>query len=112
MRKARFQVGDRVLYRRTKFSRQPGVRARNITPMPHGDGYSYNVDKFWVVSAIQPDGRLVVVTRRGKEHVVHPDDPNLRRASWWERLKYQRRFDEVAEAALPHERASLSRTGS
>jgi len=79
--------------------------------MVNGDGYSYNVDKFWVVARVLDDGRLLVVTRRGKEHVVDPGDPNLRRASWWERLKYQRRFDEVVQAGLPRESSSTTDSG-
>lgn len=90
-----YSTGDWVVYRKTKFSRHPGSRARNIAPAPNGDGYSYNVDKFWIVDVILPDGRLRLRTRRGKTHVVSSSDPNLRVASFWQRVRHRRRFEEV-----------------
>jgi hypothetical protein len=50
------------------------------------------IEKFWLVVAVQPDQTLVVRTRRGKLHTLAPDDPNLRRSHWWERLLFRRRF--------------------
>ncbi len=86
MAKKEFHRGDWVVYRMTKSSVQPGPRAQNITPSEHGDQYTYTVDKFWVVEELQADGKLRLKTRRGKCHVVQPGDPNLHRASWWQRL--------------------------
>lgn len=93
-----FHVGDWVVYRKTKFSPTPGPRAENITPSPAGEEYSYQVDKYWVVVELLPDGRLVLMTRRGKRHEVAPDDPNLRRSTLWERFWRRSRFVEVDAA--------------
>lgn len=87
--------GDPVIYRVSKTSTDPGPRAQQVYPAEHGDWYSYQVDKFWAVSDIQPDGTLVLVTRRGKQHTVTANDPRLRPASWWERWLYRNRFPAV-----------------
>jgi hypothetical protein len=50
------------------------------------------VEKFWRVLAVQPDQTLVVRTRRGKQHTLAPNDLNLRRPHWWERLLFWHRF--------------------
>lgn len=92
-----YQPGDPVIYRMSKFSRQPGPRARNVIPAAHGDDYHYLVDKFWIVAEVRDDETLLLRTRRGKEHVVRYDDPHLRHASWWERLLYRHRFPRLSE---------------
>jgi hypothetical protein len=89
---SRFEPGDVVVYRKHKSSLQPGPHARQIQPAVHGDSYSYLVDKFWRVDAVLPDDMLVVRTRRGKQHTLAAADPLLRRANWWERLLFRRRF--------------------
>lgn len=91
-----FQPGDWVIYRKTKHSRLPGPRAENVIAAPHGDDYTYTVDKFWVVDTINRDGTLLLRTRRGKEHTVDAGDPNLRRANWWERWRYRDRFVSIS----------------
>ncbi|MCA9101407.1 MAG: hypothetical protein KDA63_09670, partial [Planctomycetales bacterium] len=58
----------------------------------HGDDYSYYVEKFWVVLDVLADGRLLLQTPRGKQHLVEAADPNLRRANWLERIRYRDRF--------------------
>ena len=93
-----FASGDWVVFRKTKFSRQPGRRAANIAPAENGDGYAYLVDKFWVVDAILPDNHLRLLTRRGKTHVLKADDLRLRPAGWWEKFIYRQRFAETAQA--------------
>src|SRR5438874_7587304 len=89
---ARFRLGDVVVYRKQKSSVHPGPHARDIQPAPHGDSYSYAVDKFWRVVAIQPANTLVVRTRKAKQHTTAASDPNLRRAHWWGRLLFWHRF--------------------
>jgi hypothetical protein len=88
----KYTSGDLVIYRKTKHSNSPGPRAKEIHPAPRGDDYSYLVDKFWVVDEVRQDGRLVLRTRRGKTHVVDPQDPCLRAARWWEKLLHGNRF--------------------
>lgn len=89
---AGFQPGDVVVYRKHKSSVRPGPNAKDVHPAPHGETYSYSVDKFWRVIDILPDNTLVVLTRRGKQHSVSADDPALRRSYWWERLLFSSRF--------------------
>lgn len=92
MKSRKFRVDDRVVYRKTKSSEHPGQRARLITPASNGDGYSYCVDKFWVVASVLPDGALLARTRRGKLHRLNPNDPNLRHATLLETLLGHSRF--------------------
>jgi hypothetical protein len=87
----RYQVGDLVIYAKTKHGVRPGPRAKHVAPAELGDDYSYQVDKFWVVTASE-DESITLKTRRGKKHTVAADDPNLRKARWWERWLYRGRF--------------------
>jgi hypothetical protein len=87
-----FRPGTVVVYRKQKSSPHPGPHARDIQPAPHGDDYSYTVDKFWRVVAVVADDTLVVRTRRGKQHTIAASDPNLRPTHWWERLFLRHRF--------------------
>jgi hypothetical protein len=88
----RFRPGDVVVYRKQKSSVHPGQHARAVEPAPHGDDYTYCVDKFWRVEAVGPDDTLVVRTRKGKHLTIAAGDPNLRRPRWWERLLLRHRF--------------------
>jgi hypothetical protein len=87
-----FSPGDLVIYRKQKHSTHPGPRAEEVRPSPHGEDYSYHVDKFWVVVEILPDRKIVARTRRGKKHVLEPSDLSLRKANWWERIRWRSRF--------------------
>ena len=87
-----FRPGDWVVFRRTKHTTHPGHRAREIQAAANGDFYSYFVEKFWTVDEVLPDGQLRLRTRRGKIHIVRDNDPNLRRASIWERIRHRTRF--------------------
>ena len=91
--------GDAVVYQISKVSTDPGPRAKDVHPAEFGDTYSYIVEKYWTVSEIQPNGDLVLVTRRGKRHVVSPTDPCLRSARWWERWLYRERFPKLSSVA-------------
>ncbi len=86
------QVGEKVVYAKDKHSPSPGERAQDVTANAKGDGYTYIVEKYWIVKAVLDDGRLVLKTRRGKEHIISPDDPSLRVASIWEKLFLGGRF--------------------
>jgi hypothetical protein len=82
----KFRAGDPVVYRVVKRSPTPGPRAEAIQPVDKGDEYVYHVDKYWIVQGVEQDGRLVLRTRRGKQHVIDPADPQLRHANLIERL--------------------------
>jgi hypothetical protein len=83
--------GDLVVYRLTKHSTHPSRRAIDIQPSPHGEFYTYEVLKYWVVVSVA-NGRLEVLTRRGKHRQIELVDPCLRKAYWWERLFLTQRF--------------------
>ena len=87
-----FKPGTLAIYHKPKRSTHPGPRAEDVHPAPHGEDYSYHVDKFWVVDEVQANGKIVARTRRGKKRVLEPDDPSLRKAKWWERLLWGNRF--------------------
>ena len=90
--------GDWVIFSAPKHGVHPGPRAKDIRPERSGEGYLYVVDKFWVVSEARGN-QVVLKTRRGKAHVVDANDPNLRLASWWERLIGRRRFPKPQSSA-------------
>ena len=90
--KAEFHPGDLVVYRKQKISLCPPRGAKCVSPAPHGDHYSYLVDKFWTVVGVEPSEAILVRTRRGKELRILVDDPSLRPANWLERLLFRHRF--------------------
>ncbi len=90
-----FERGDLLIYRKSKVSPRPGPRARNVQAAENGDDYYYEVDKFWVVSDVLNDGRLVAVTRTGKRVYLAPEDERMRKAGWLERVRYRGRFPVV-----------------
>jgi hypothetical protein len=98
MARRNYQTGDWVIYRKSKQSPLPGPRAQQVNPSPRGEVYSYVVDKFWIVTEVLPGNRLKLRTRRGKEHELPADDPNLRPVRFWERWLYHQRFEDVARA--------------
>jgi hypothetical protein len=87
--------GDPLIYRKPKVSSRPGPRARNIQRTENGDDYFYEVEKFWTVADVLDDGRLLAVTRTGKEVCLSPEDERLRKARLIERLRHRRRFPTV-----------------
>lgn len=93
-----YRSGDWVVYSVCKQSAHPGRRAREVSPAPQGEFYSYVVDKYWTVQSIAPGGQLLLATRRGKQRTVPADDPNLRAARWWERLFLRHRFPQLHDS--------------
>ena len=87
-----FRRGDPVVFAKDKWSTKPGPRAHEVHPARRGEGYLYKVDKFWTILNGERDGKVTLVTRRGRTHVVDVNDPRLRHASWWQRLRYRRKF--------------------
>jgi hypothetical protein len=95
MRQQPFKAGDLVVYRRMKNTTHPGRRAQEVEAAAHGDTYQYFVEKSWIVERVEGDGNVLLKTRRGKTHVVEPNDPNLRHATLWDRIRYRKRFAEL-----------------
>jgi hypothetical protein len=92
MRWKSLKPGDTVVYRKRKNTTHPGPRAKQIQPAAKGDYYVYVVDKFWVVRQVFSNGKLLVETRRGKRHIVNTSDPNLRRTTLWDHIRYHDRL--------------------
>lgn len=95
MRWRQYRRGDPVIFRVTKHSYRPGPRAQNIKPSPRGETYLYAVDKFWTVAEELGNGMLLLQTRRGKTHRIDADDPQLRHATLWERMRHSARFPQL-----------------
>ena len=93
-----FKPGDCVIYRKQKFSAHPGPNAKAVWPAANGDHYTYFVEKFYRVVALEPDDRIVVLTRRGRQRTLDATDLCLRRARWWHRVLLRRRFPMPAVA--------------
>jgi hypothetical protein len=93
----RLEPGDFLIYRKSKASPRPGPRARNVQASEKGDDYYYEVDKFWTVSDVLDDGRLVAVTRTGKRVYLTPEDERLRKPGLLDRVRYRRRFPSLEQ---------------
>ncbi|MEM9589344.1 MAG: hypothetical protein AAGA03_18835, partial [Planctomycetota bacterium] len=102
-----WQPGDWAIYRKSKRSVNPGPRAVAVVGTDKGDTYAYLVDKFWVVEDVLEDGRVCLVTARGKRHIIASSDPNLRRASWFKKLWYASRFRAAEESLEPNQAAGV-----
>lgn len=91
----KWSIGDWAIYRKQKRSTSPGPRAESMHPDEHGEEYTYIVEKYWVVEEILESGELQLITRRGKRHVVSPDDPRLLKPGIFKRWALGSRFREV-----------------
>lgn len=88
---SRFKTNDWVIFTREKHGLSPGKRAKNISPAPHGELYSYEVDKYWIVREVAGP-ELVLETRTGKRHRIAASDPRLRSPNLFEKWWYSSRF--------------------
>jgi hypothetical protein len=88
----RFLPGDWVIYSKAKISVHPGPRARQVSPSAKGEGYTYFVDKFWIVVEVKPEGKLLISTRRCKKRLIDVHDPCLRQATMLEKFLFAYRF--------------------
>lgn len=87
-----WKSGDWAVYRKSKQGANPGRRAAQVVASRKGENYRYVVDKFWVVDEVLPDGRLRLITARGKVHMIQDDDPNLRRPGFLQKFLWRDRF--------------------
>lgn len=87
-----WKPGDKIVYLAAKHSSRPAPRAVEIRPEPHGEHYSYDVPKYWVIAQVREDGQILACTRRRKYRLIQQDDPRLRRARWWEVWLWSDRF--------------------
>ena len=91
----KWESHDLVVYSKQKHSVSPGPRAREVEAAARGETYSYTVDKFWIIEQQLVDGQLLLITRTGKQHAIDKNDPNLRKATLWEKWYYRRRYREI-----------------
>jgi hypothetical protein len=89
------------LIRRSRASTRPSeasahVPTRDVRPESKGEGYTYVVDKFWIVKQIAGN-QIIALTRTGKLHELDASDPRLHRASWWQKLIYKSMFPKRPE---------------
>lgn len=99
---ANWKSGDWAVYRKSKRGANPGRRAAQVVASSKGETYRYLVDKFWVVDDVLPDGKLRLVTAKGKVHVIESDDPNLRRPGLLQRFLWRERFAMVEASRVQH----------
>ena len=92
---ANWKSGDWAVYRKSKQGANPGRRASQVVASSKGENYRYVVDKFWVVDEVLPEGRLRLITARGKTHIIQDDDPNLRRPGLLQKFLWRDRFTMV-----------------
>ncbi|CAN5409276.1 hypothetical protein BH20VER3_BH20VER3_01960 [soil metagenome] len=90
------QAGAPIVYRVVETSTRPGPEAREIRPAERGDLYYYLTNKYWRVEEVLQDGWIVARTPRNEHQYLRGDDPNLRKASLVERLRYAARFPAAA----------------
>lgn len=82
-----------------KHKAHPSRRAQGIQPAANGDTYSYYVRKYWVVSNVLDDGRLMLETPRGKKRTVHADDPSLKHATILDKILHRSALGQSETAA-------------
>jgi len=88
----KLRVGAPVVYQSTETSTCPSRDAYDVHPAEHGDYYYYLTNKYWRVAEVRPDGWIVARSALMEHHYLRRDDPNLRKASLLERLRYGGRF--------------------
>lgn len=84
--------GDLVVYFTSKQSNKPSNRAVQVHPSRYGEGYGYQIKKYWIVQEVDSSGSVTVRTRRGKVRSVDSNDHCLRRANLFEKLFQRNRF--------------------
>ena len=96
-----FKSQDLVVFQKRKHSTHFGPRARELRPVFCGDDYDYVIDKYWVVDRVLDGDRLLLRTPGGKLHEIARVDPDLRPASFFERV-WLTLFDRERLRALRH----------
>lgn len=94
--RGKFHTGAPIVYRVVETSTCPGPEARDIHPAERGELYYYLTHKYWRVEQVRQDGWIVALTPLMEHHYLRRDDPNLRKANLFERLRYAARFPYLA----------------
>ncbi len=91
----KFQAGSRIIYRVVEASDHPGPEARDVRPSEQGELYYYQTMKYWRVEEVLEDGWLVALTPHMQRQYLRWNDPNLRKASPLERIRFAARFPQM-----------------
>jgi hypothetical protein len=89
----RFSTGEPVVFE--EFQGRPSAQNGNTIRSADVANVVYH---YMTVMESREKGTLVLLTQTGQLHVTHNNNPNLRRASWWERLRYPGRFPRLTVA--------------
>ena len=92
----KFRPGAPIIYRVQETSNHPVHDATEVYPAERGECYYYVTNKYWRVEEVLQDGWIVARTPLMEQHYLRRDDPNLRKASVVERLRYAARFPYAA----------------
>jgi hypothetical protein len=92
----RFRPGVPIVYRVQETSTCPSPDALDVYPSEHGESYDYLANKYWRVEKVLEDGSIVALTPFMEHEYLKRNDPNLRKASLIERLRYGARFPSLA----------------
>ena len=90
-----FTVGTPVVYREYGMSTRPISGAHDIHPAEHGDFYYYSTINYLRVADVFDDGAILAVSRNRQCIYLDPNDRNLRKARWTERVIYRPRFPRI-----------------
>jgi hypothetical protein len=88
----KFTPGVPIVYRMQETSDHPVQDARQVYPAEKGESYYYVRNKYWRVEKVLQDGWIVARTALMEQYYLRRNDPNLRKASLLERLRYASRF--------------------
>ena len=88
----RFRAGAPIIYRAIATSAPLGREAHQVQVASKGEFYYYVTHKYWRVEEVRPDGIIVARSSLMEQYFLRPNDPNLRKASFFERLRYATRF--------------------
>ena len=91
----KFRPGDQVIYYQAQY-RNTATPGGNVATLQRVEQAVEVVDHYMTVRESSRKGTLVLVANSGQLHVTHNDDPNIRRASLWERFRYRDRFPRLA----------------
>jgi hypothetical protein len=88
----RISINDWILYHDQESSDHPEPGARDISPAPRGDAYSYLIDRLWRVKRVNPDGSIEATGPKGHVHHLDAHDPHIEKAGWLRRRRLRRKL--------------------
>lgn len=88
----RLRAGAPIVYRVQETSTCPSPDAVSVYPSERGESYDYLANRYWRVEEVIEDDWIVALTPLMEHQYLRRNDPNLRKASLLERLRYAGRF--------------------